>query len=269
MMEEGVLTLKTVDALLAYRKACTLRSEAVCTKADELLDDLRARCKQTPFACARLGAALDAIDVEDEADSSLERGCKAGDAEACSARGQMHADLEPMKVHGPIAEKSFERACSLDAVHSCCSLIALYVTQGREADEAKARERFAASNGKGGARMACDVFPNRSSLGPKLRVVAKADAEGAKALSAADRTALEEVLSRRLVDCVETPPAIPVRLELELIPNRAAKLAAFSLPDAEPRNCVDSVVSSIHLGGKAAGRFAFGLSFEAPTPPKK
>lgn len=261
VMDEGVIKNQLNDALLAHRKACSLRGDATCPQADALLDRLRVRCKQTPLTCGRLGSALLAIDVEDEADTSFDRACQAGDADACLERAQLHDGMEPEKVHAPLTEKALDRGCSLNSQSACCNLVAFYARRDKPAAENRARARLDAVIPVEGFGIACDVF----SLGggkSGVRAQAKAEGEGVPPLSKADRATLEEILSRRLGQCFREPPAGPVRLELEWTPNHAAKLVSFSV--AEGQTCADYLISQIHLGNKPPGRAIFTVTF----PPK-
>ncbi|WP_437710134.1 hypothetical protein WMF45_35930 [Sorangium sp. So ce448] len=249
------------SALRAFGEACKLGAKSACDKREVQLKELRAACQKSAKGCAALGRALSTQDGHDkEVDESFDRACNAGDVAACEDRGELHMDLEPAKIHAAIAEKALDRACASGSVSACCSLVKVYTDTDREkkADAAKARVEAANDRSQQG-RIACDVF--RLGGKPKVRVIAKANAESAKALSKQEITLLEEVLSRRVPDCYGEPPKSPAELDIELSPDSAAKLAGYTGVDSE--QCVSRIVERIHLAGTAPRRARFGLSFEA------
>jgi hypothetical protein len=166
-------------------------------------------------------------------------------------------------VHAPVAAQSHDRACAKGLPSACCSLIKLYVDTDQEKKADLARKRFEVENDKStGPRLACDVFDMRRK--PKVKVVAKADAESAKALTKAEIASLEEVLARKVAYCYPDVPKGPAELDVDLAADGAAKLVAYSGADTE--RCVTRVVESIHLAGTASRRARFSLGFESITP---
>ncbi len=128
-------------------------------------------------------------------------------------------DLEPAKIHAAIAEKALDRACASGSAHACCSLVKVYTDTDREKKADAARARVEAANDKSQqGRIACDVF--RLGGKPKVRVIAKANAESAKALSKQEIALLEEVLSRRVPYCYAEPPKEPRRARHRARPGR-------------------------------------------------
>jgi TPR repeat protein len=248
-------------ALSAFAKACSLGAKTACDKADAHWKELRAACQKSAKDCTALGRAAAGQEGKDkEADQSYARACDAGESAACEARGELHQDWEPTTVHAPIAAQSLDRACSKGLPSACCSLIKLYTDTLQEKKADLARKRFEVANDKStGPRLACDVFDMRRK--PKVKVVAKAEAESAKALTKAEVASLEEVFARKVADCYAEAPKAPAELDLELPADGAAKLVSYSGADNE--RCVTRIVESIHLSGTTSRRARFALSFEA------
>ncbi|MDC0678703.1 hypothetical protein [Sorangium atrum] len=249
------------SALRAFGEACKLGAKSACDKREAHLKELRAACQKSAKSCFALGDALSGQDGHDkEVDESFDRACNAGDVAACEERGELHMDLEPAKIHAAIAEKALDRACASGSAHACCSLVKVYTDTDREKKADAARARVEAANDRSQqGRIACDVF--RMGGKPKVRVIAKANAESAKALSKQEIALLEEVLSRRVPYCYAEPPKGPAELDIELVPDGAAKLAGYTGVDSE--RCVSRIVERIHLAGAASRRARFGLGFEA------
>jgi hypothetical protein len=248
-------------ALRALSKACSLGAKSSCEKRDAHLKDLRVACQKNAKDCTALGRVLAGQEAghDKEADQSYARACDAGDNAACEARGELHLGWEPEKVHSAIAAQSLDRACGKGLASACCSLIKVYTDTRQEKNADAARKRFEVANDKSsGPRLACDVFDMRRE--PQVEVIARADAEGAKALTKAELASLEEVFSRRVAYCYREAPKESARLEVDLAADGPAKVAAYTGADTE--RCVTQIVESIHLPGTSSRRVGFALSFE-------
>jgi hypothetical protein len=262
-------------ALRFFTRGCALGANTACEKGEALLKELRAGCQKTAKTCTVLGRTLEAqIKGHDsETDQSFERACKAGDADGCEARGELHARWEPLKTHGRIAERAYDRGCTLGLAGACCALAGVYRDADQEKKSEQAMARFHAAEEKANAgRVSCgDRFGGRRM--PRVRVVAKADtavAAGAQstasgALNATDLTSLEAVLSRRVAECYQVAPSAPAHLELELQPDDAARTISYS--NAEEQPCVARIVEDIHLAVPNPLRVGFALSFVAVSKP--
>jgi hypothetical protein len=258
-------------ALRYFTMACALGAKTACDKGEALLNDLRARCQKAAKTCTVLGRTLEAqIQGHDsETDQSFERACKAGDAYGCEARGELHASWEPLKTHSSIAERAYDRGCTLGLAGACCALAGVYRDADQEAKSDRAMARFNAAEEKANAgRISCgDRFGGRSF--PRVRVVAKAEppdqGQTGGGLSRTDLTALEEVLSRRVAKCYSAAPPAPARLELELQPDDGARSITYS--SAEQQACVARIVEDIHLAVPSPRRVGFALTFVAVSKP--
>jgi TPR repeat protein len=253
-------------ALHAFAKACSLGATGACDKRDAQLKELRAACQKSAEACTKLGRAIARQDGHDrEADRSFARACDAGDMAACEARGELHLDWEPVKLHAAVAAQSLDRACTKGLASACCSLIKVYSDTDQEKKLDQARKRFEVANDKStGPRLACDVFDMRRE--PRVKILAKADFESAKSLTKAEVLSIEEVLSRRVAYCYPEAPKSAAELEVDLVADGAAKLVSYTGADNE--RCVSNIVESVHLPGTTSRRARFTLSFEAARPSK-
>ncbi len=215
-------------ALSAFGEACALGAKSACDKADAHWKALRAACQKNAKDCSALGRAAAGQDGRDkEADQSFSRACDAGDSTACEARGVLHQDWEPATVHAPIAAQSLDRACAKGLSSACCSLIKLYVDTSQEKKADLARKRFEVVNDKStGPRLACDVFDMRRK--PTVKVVAKADAPSAKALTKAEIASLERVFASNVPYCyTEAPKAPPISTSIS---SRTERRSSFRTP---------------------------------------
>jgi hypothetical protein len=258
-------------ALRFFTKGCALGVKTACDKGEALLNELRTACQKTAKTCTVLGRTLEAqIKGHDgEIDQSFERACKAGDADGCEARGELHAGWEPLKAHGRIAERAYDRACTLGLAGACCALAGIYRDADQEKKSDQAMARFNAAEDKANAgRVSCgDRFGGQSM--PRVHVVAKTDVSDpvsgqsttTGSLSKTDVAALEEVLSRRIAQCYQAVPPAPAHLELELQPDDAARSISYSSAEQQP--CVARVVEDIHLAVASPLRMGFALSFVA------
>jgi hypothetical protein len=248
-------------ALSAFGTACSSGAKTACDKAEARWQELRGACQKRAKDCAALGRAASAQESDDkEADQSFARACEAGDGAACEARGELHQDWEPPKLHAAIAAQSLDRACGKGLASACCSLIKVYTDTEQKKEADAARKRFEVANDESsGPRLACDVFDLRRK--PRVEVVAKADADAGKALTPAEIASLEEVFSRKVAHCYARAPEAAAVLDVDLVADGAAKLVAYT--GGDDGRCVTRVVESIHLPGKASRRARFTLGFEA------